>query len=149
MQCKHMVITRHGGPEVLQIAIDELLEPQVGEVRIRILATGVAFTDVLIREGLYPGLPKVPFTPGYEVVGIVDQVGSGVVGLTVGERVVALTVLGWYSEFICLPASECVRVDAAHAHELLDHSDVRGQLVLLCNEAHGPATETDSGTRID
>ncbi len=123
MHYRHVVITHHGGPGVLQIVVDECPEPQVGEVRIRVLATGVAFTDVLVREGLYPGLPKVPFTPGYEIVGIVDQLGPEVEDLKTGQRVVALTVVGGYSEFICVPAAECVLVpdgvDSAEAVSLV------------------------------
>ena len=112
MHYKHVVITRHGGSEVLQVVEDELPEPQVGEVRVRILATGVAFTDVLIREGLYPGIPKVPFSPGYEIIGVVDKLGTGVSTLELGQRVAALTIVGGYSEFLCLPASELVPVPA-------------------------------------
>lgn len=92
------------------MVIDDLSEPRIGEVRVRILAAGVAFTDVLIREGLYPGLPKVPFTPGYEIVGIIDKIGPEVEGLKIGQRIAALTVVGGYSEYICLPAHECVEV---------------------------------------
>ncbi|ABW32699.1 medium chain dehydrogenase/reductase family protein [Acaryochloris marina] len=119
MRYRHVIISRHGGPDVLEIVMDERPEPRAGEVGVRVLATGVAFTDVLIREGLYLGLPKVPFTPGYEIVGIVDQLGSGVAGLDIGQRIAALTVVGGYSEYVCLPAHECVlvppEVDVAEA----------------------------------
>jgi NADPH:quinone reductase-like Zn-dependent oxidoreductase len=107
---RHVVVTQHGGPEVLCWVEDDLPVPQSQEVRIRVLATGAAFTDVLIREGLYPGVPKPPFSPGYEVVGIVDQVGDDVTSCQPGQRVAALTVTGGYSEFICLPAVEVVPV---------------------------------------
>jgi NADPH:quinone reductase-like Zn-dependent oxidoreductase len=110
MSYQRILITRHGGKEVLQLSEDELPEPQAGEVRVRILATGVAFTDILIREGLYPGVPKVPFSPGYEIVGIVDKLGAGVSTVQPGERVVALTITGGYSEFLCLSATELVPV---------------------------------------
>ncbi|MCX7595182.1 MAG: medium chain dehydrogenase/reductase family protein [Fischerella sp.] len=112
MSYKRILITLHGGPEVLQLFEDELPEPKVGEVRVRILASGVAFTDVLIREGLYLGIPKPPFSPGYEIVGIVDKLGLGVCTLEPGQRVVALTIVGGYSEFLCLPAAELVPVPA-------------------------------------
>lgn len=110
MNYKRIVITRHGGSEVLKLLEDELPEPKAGEVRVKILASGVAFTDVLIREGLYPGIPKPPFSPGYEIVGIVDKLGLGVSTLELGQRVVALTVIGGYSEFLCLPVAELVPV---------------------------------------
>ncbi|MBF2007366.1 MAG: zinc-binding dehydrogenase [Chlorogloeopsis fritschii C42_A2020_084] len=110
MSYKRILITRHGGSEVLQLFEDELPEPQTGEVRVRILASGVAFTDVLIREGLYPGIPKPPFSPGYEIIGIVDKLGLGVSALELGQRVVALTIVGGYSEYLCLPATELIPV---------------------------------------
>lgn len=110
MMYRHVIITQHGGSEVLQLVEDELPEPAADQVRVRVLATGAAFTDVLIREGLYPGVPKPPFSPGYEVVGLVDQVGANVTNVQPGQRVAALTVTGGYSEFICLPAEELVPV---------------------------------------
>ncbi len=110
MSYQHILITRHGGSEVLQLVEDRLPEPQAGEVRVKILACGVAFTDILIREGLYPGIPKVPFSPGYEIVGIVDKLGAGVSTVELGQTVAALTIVGGYSEYICLPAAELVPV---------------------------------------
>lgn len=110
MKYKRILITRHGGSEVLHLSEEEIPEPQAGEVRIKVLATSVAFTDILIREGLYPGLPKVPFSPGYEIIGIVDKLGLEVSHVHLGQRVVALTITGGYSEFLCLPARELVPV---------------------------------------
>jgi NADPH:quinone reductase-like Zn-dependent oxidoreductase len=110
MKYKHVVITRIGGPEVLQMVEDEVPEPKAGEVRVKILATGAALTDVLMREGLYPGVPKLPYSPGYDIVGLVDKQGPGVSQPSLGEHVLALTVTGGYSEFICLPAAELVAV---------------------------------------
>uniref|UniRef100_B8HSC2 Alcohol dehydrogenase zinc-binding domain protein n=1 Tax=Cyanothece sp. (strain PCC 7425 / ATCC 29141) TaxID=395961 RepID=B8HSC2_CYAP4 len=119
MRYKRVVITRHGPAEVLQVIEEDVPQPGMGEVRLNVLAAGVAFTDVLVREGLYPGIPKVPFSPGYTVVGRVDAVGTAVTSLRSGQRVAALTIVGGYSEFICLPASDCVvipeEVDAAEA----------------------------------
>jgi NADPH:quinone reductase-like Zn-dependent oxidoreductase len=112
MTYQHILVTRHGGSEVLQLAEDHLPEPQTGEVRVKILACGVAFTDILIREGLYPGIPKVPFSPGYEIVGVVDKLGAEVDTVELGQRVTALTIVGGYSEYICLPAAELVPVPA-------------------------------------
>lgn len=125
MKYRHVAITRHGGAEVLQVIEDDLPVPQPDEVRIRILATGVAFTDVLIREGLYPGMPRVPFSPGYDIVGQVDCLGEGVTDLALGQRVAALTVFGGYSEYICVPAVDLVPVpdgvDVAEAVSLVLH----------------------------
>ncbi|MFB2979271.1 medium chain dehydrogenase/reductase family protein [Microseira sp. BLCC-F43] len=110
MNYKQVIITRHGGSEVLQLVENEIPEPSAGEVRVKILATVASFTDILIREGLYPGVPKPPFSPGYEIVGIVDKLGDGVSNFELGQRVVALTIVGGYSEFICIAATELILV---------------------------------------
>jgi NADPH2:quinone reductase len=68
MKNQRVVITRAGGPEVLRLVEDELPVPGPGEVRLRVLAAGVGFTDVLMRYGMYPGTPPLPFAPGYDVV---------------------------------------------------------------------------------
>jgi NADPH:quinone reductase-like Zn-dependent oxidoreductase len=112
MLYKHIEIDRHGGAEVMRLVEDELPEPRDREVRLKVLATVAAFTDVLIREGFYPGLPKPPFSLGYVVIATIDKLGSGVVGLELGQRVVALTVTGGYSEYLCLPGIELVSVPA-------------------------------------
>lgn len=78
MRHKRVVITRHGGSEVLQVIENEISKPKTGEVRVKVLATSAAFTDVLVRKGLYPGTPAVPFSPGYDIVGIVDKLGAEV-----------------------------------------------------------------------
>jgi NADPH:quinone reductase-like Zn-dependent oxidoreductase len=110
MKYKRVVITRHGGSEVLQVVEEELPEPTAGQVRVKILATGAAFTDVLMREGLYPGVPPIPYSPGYDIVGVVDRLGLAVSNLELGQVVVALTIVGGYAEYICLPAEDLVLV---------------------------------------
>src|SRR5215467_13093560 len=105
-----IVVTRHGGPEVLHLQEEELPEPAPGMVRIRVLTCGVSFTDVLIREGTYPGAPSPPFTSGYNLVGVVDRVGEGVSMLWPGDPVAALTVVGAYTQYLCLPEHEPVRL---------------------------------------
>lgn len=153
---RHVVITGHGGPEMLAMVQDPLPEPQAGEVRVRLTVAVAAFTDVLIREGLYPGIPKPPFSPGYAGVGVVDALGAGVTDLALGQRVAALTVVGTYSEVICRPASEWVPlpegVDAGEAvclvlqylttHQLLHRvAQVQpGQRVLIHGAAGGVGT---------
>jgi NADPH:quinone reductase-like Zn-dependent oxidoreductase len=133
MRYQRILITQHGGSEVLKLIEEELPRPQSGQVRVKVLATGVAFTDILIREGLYPGIPKVPFSPGYEIVGAVDEVGSQVSGFEVGQRVAALTIVGGYSEFLCVEAEELIpipaEVDVAEAVSLVLHYATAYQLL--------------------
>jgi NADPH:quinone reductase-like Zn-dependent oxidoreductase len=101
---KQLVITRYGPPEVL--AVRDAPEPPVvrGAVRIRVAAAGINFSDIMARQGLYPDAPKPPCVIGYEVAGVVDSVGSGVVAPRVGERVVATTRFGGQSELVVVPA---------------------------------------------
>ena len=61
MKNTRIIIAAHGGPEVLKMVEEDLPEPRAGEVRLKILATGVAFADVLMRYGMYPGVPPLPF----------------------------------------------------------------------------------------
>lgn len=111
MKYKHIIISQYGGPEVLQVVEDELPEPQPNEVRVKVLAAGVAWGDILKRRGLGSGT-RPPFTPGYDIVGVVDKFGTGISSINVGQIVAALPVVGGYSEFLCLSASELVQVPA-------------------------------------
>jgi NADPH2:quinone reductase len=123
MRNTRVVATRYGGPEVLRVAEEECPEPQAGEARVRVLAAGVALPDVMAREGVHPETPRVPFTPGWDLVGVVDQVGAGVSGVAPGQLVAAMPIRGAYSEFVCLPQQELVPVpsglDAAEAVSLV------------------------------
>jgi NADPH:quinone reductase-like Zn-dependent oxidoreductase len=122
---KHMriVVTHYGGLDALQVLEEECPEPQPGEVRVRVLAAGVALPDVLAREGVHPETPPVPFTPGWDLVGVVDRIGDGVAGVEPGQIVAAMPISGAYAEFVCLPQSELVPappgLDAAEAVSLV------------------------------
>ena len=107
-----IVVSRRGGPEVLQLVESPLPAPAAGEARVRVEAAGVSAYDVMLRGHRFPGFTKVPYTPGADVVGIVDELGADVDGLPVGQRVAASTGLseGGYAEFICLPADTLVPV---------------------------------------
>ena len=95
---KQVVITRYGPPAVLQVRDAPDPEPQAGEVRVRVAAAGINFSDLLARQGLYPDAPKPPMVVGYEVAGTVDRVGAGVTALRAGTRVVASTRFKGQSE---------------------------------------------------
>jgi NADPH:quinone reductase-like Zn-dependent oxidoreductase len=122
MKQKQVLLTKKGGPEVLEVVEREAPEPGPGEARVKVLATGVAFADVMMRRGLYPGVPNFPFTPGYDLVGEVEDLGPNVSGVAVGQTVAALTQIGAYAQYVSLPAGELVRVpagvDAAEAASL-------------------------------
>jgi NADPH:quinone reductase-like Zn-dependent oxidoreductase len=109
---RRVVVTRHGPPEVLRVEEQPDPAPGEGAVRIRVRAVGVNFADILMRLGLYPGLPRPPFVPGLEVAGRVDGTGGGVGGLADGDRVVALMPLGAYADLVVCPASRVFRAPA-------------------------------------
>lgn len=94
---QQVIITRHGGPEVLHVR--ETAEPQLksGDVLIDVKYSGINFADLLMRMGLYPSAPKPPFTPGYEVSGVITKVGSTENDELLGKSVAALTKFGGYS----------------------------------------------------
>jgi len=99
-----------GGLDQLQEVTLPLEPPQNGQIRIRVRASGVGFTDITMRTGRYLFRPKFPFVPGYEVVGIVDAIGEGVSGFTLGQRVCALTVFGAWAEYFTRDADDFVPV---------------------------------------
>ena len=107
-----VVITVQGGPEVLKLIEDDLPTPGPGQVRVKNLASGVAYADVLMRHGLYPRTPAFPFAPGYDIVGEIDALGPGVQHFSIGQRVAALTMIGGYAQFTIVPEAHLVQVPA-------------------------------------
>jgi NADPH2:quinone reductase len=112
-----VVVTQHGGPEVLGVVEEDLPEPGVDEVRVKVLAAGVSAYDLMFRRsGFFPGTPKVPFTLGEDIVGVVDKLGENVSTFEIGQMIAGATWAigfgGGYSEYICLPVSELVPVPA-------------------------------------
>jgi len=107
---KRVVVERFGGPEVVTVVEEADPRPGPGEVRVRVLAAGVSFTDAQIRAGTYMGGPKPPFTPGYELVGVVEELGPGCSRLREGVRIGVLTVWGADAERVCVPEEHAVEV---------------------------------------
>lgn len=103
-----IVVKRHGGPEVLEHAQAPDPTPGPGEVRVRMHAAGVNFIDIYLRTGAYASTP--PYIPGTEGAGLVDQVGPGVSGLRVGDRVASVAFRGSYAELANVPADKAVPV---------------------------------------
>lgn len=112
MSYKRVIITQFGDPEVMQLVEENLLpEPKAGEVRVKVLKASANFTDIMIRKGKYPDVKdKPPFSLGYDMVGVVDKPGKGVEEFQVGDKVADMTVIGAYSEYICLPAEKLTKL---------------------------------------
>jgi NADPH:quinone reductase-like Zn-dependent oxidoreductase len=118
-----IIVTKLGGPETLRYMEESIPEPGPGEVRVKVLAAGVAFADVMMRRGMYPGGAAPPFTPGYDIVGDVDKIGIETSRFSVGRRVGALIVHGGYSEYTIVAEDYLVpvpeSVDPAEAVSLI------------------------------
>jgi NADPH2:quinone reductase len=148
-----IVVTHYGGPDALRVIEEECPEPKHSEVRVRVLAAGVSLPDIMAREGVHPETPPVPFTPGWDLVGVVDRLGPATSGIEPGQTVAALPIHGAYAEFVCLPQRELVPVpsgvDAAEAvslvlnyvtaYQMLHRSAkvISGQRVLIHGAAGG------------
>ena len=146
-------VSRFGDPERLEVVDARLPTAGQGEVRVRVLASSLNYTEVLIRRHLYPQTMRLrpPFVMGYDVVGAIDQLGEGVHEYQIGDRVADMTVVGSNAEYRTLRANDVARVpvgvDAAEAatlilswttaHQLLHRvaQVQRGQRVLV----HGAA----------
>jgi NADPH:quinone reductase-like Zn-dependent oxidoreductase len=150
---QRIIVSRYGGPEELRVVEEECPEPIGGEVRVRVRAAGVSLPDLMMREGIHPETPRLPFTPGWDLVGVVDRVGPGVAGVERGQIVAALPIFGAYAECVCLPQRELIPVPTGldlseavslilnyvTAYQMLHRSArvARGQQVLIHGAAGG------------
>ncbi|MGY2909396.1 medium chain dehydrogenase/reductase family protein [Bradyrhizobium sp. URHC0002] len=156
MKSLRIIVRRLGGPEVLETLEEEAPEPGRSDVRVRVLAAGVSFADLLMREGIHPEKTLLPFTPGWDIVGVVEKTGQEVSQAMAGQMVAALPIHGGYAQHICLPPDELTPVpdglDPAEAVSLvlnyitayqmmhrLAHAS-RGQRVLIHGAAGGLGT---------
>jgi len=161
MKHHRIVVSRHGGPDALQLVEEDRPEPNAGEVRVKVLAAGVSAYDLMFRRsGRLPGTPRVPFTLGEDVVGVVDKLGEGVSTVELGQMVAGATfclgVGGGYAEYVCMPSSEwvpvppdldpaetvCLVINYLTAHVMLHRAaEVRsGESILVHGAAGGVGT---------
>jgi NADPH2:quinone reductase len=107
MKYKRILVNRS---RQLELVEDDLPTPGPGEVRVKVLAAGVSYPDVMMCQGIHPEARRPPFTPGWDVVGTVDGLGEGVEGVSLGATVAAMPIVGGYAEYLRLPATELVRL---------------------------------------
>lgn len=105
-----VVATRRGGPESLRVEQRPVPEPGRGEAVVRVLASTVSLPDVQARYGRTPFPPKIPFVPGYAVVGEVAALGEKTGGARVGDRVGVLSMVGGYAEHLVADARRLIPV---------------------------------------
>ena len=150
---KRAVYSRKGGPNVIEIIEEEMSSLNSEQVRIDVYYAGINFADLMMRVGLYGAAPPFPFTPGYEVSGIISEIGNSVKNLNVGDSVVAMTRFGGYSTFVDVNPEQCFILDGeedlvstaaipvtyATAHHMLVHlGKIRqGDSVLIHHAAGG------------
>ena len=148
---RQAVITRHGSPDVFAVRESPDPVPGEGEIRIRVRAAGINFADILARLGLYPDAPKPPVVVGYEVAGHIDAIGPGVVGFSEGDRVLAMTRFGGYSDVVAVPVAQvyhfpdelsdseaaAVPVTTHRRAGALSHGRARAGRVVLVHNAGG------------
>jgi NADPH:quinone reductase len=114
MTYRATVLTGAGGIERLEVRDLPVPEPGKGEVRVRVRACGLGSTEVgMMRRGSYPFAPRVPFVPGYDIVGDVEAIGESVDSLAIGQRVAALTIHGGFGEIVVRPADQFIPVPDA------------------------------------
>jgi len=139
---KAAMVTRYGGPEVLEIV--EAPDPAPGprEILVRVRAIGLNFADIFGRFGVYPGTPRPPFIPGLEFSGDVAQVGSEVVNFSPGDRVMGYSRLGSHAEMVSLNENYSTLIPAEMSYEegaafLVTHLSAYHGIVRLANLRRG------------
>ncbi|CAB4898725.1 unannotated protein [freshwater metagenome] len=125
-RASQVVLPAVGDPETLRVVRRELPAPAAGEALVRVEATGVSFAEQQMRRGRYYDQPAFPFVPGYDLVGVVDEVGADVTGLAVGDRVAALTKTGGWATHVLLDARDLVPVPDGVAAEDAETAIVNG-----------------------
>ena len=107
---KKVIYPKVGGVDSIEILDVEEPQASEGEVVVRIHRAGINFADLMMRQGLYGSNPDFPFTPGYEASGVIISLGKGVKGLELGDRVLAMTGFGGYSEKVSIPSSRVFKL---------------------------------------
>lgn len=151
-----VVLTEHGGPEALDVRAWEVPAPGPDDVRVRVEAAGISFADLLVCQGLHPERKRTPHVPGWDVVGIVESVGSQIQDVSVGDRVAGLSIVGGWAEHavvsgdfaVPVPATlaatsaVCLVMDYVVAYQMLTRSTSarRGDTVLVQGAGGGVGT---------
>ena len=150
---KALLSREPGGPDTLEIGELPDREPGTGEIRVKVLACGINYPEVLIIEDKYQMKPPRPFAPGSEIAGVVDAVGEGVEGWTPGDRLIAVLGSGGMGETVIVPAVRAVRLPegrdpiegaallmtyATTYHALVDRGQLKaGETLLVLGAAGG------------
>ena len=132
---RRVEFTKAGSPSTIRVTEMPMPEPKQGQVRVKVAFAGINFADLLMRLGFYQPRPPYPFTPGYEVSGVIDALGDDESQFTIGQRVVAAMSTGGQSSHVVvdaqrvLPLPEEISLETAAAmpvtyltaHHMLHH----------------------------
>lgn len=108
---RSILVRERGGVDVLTFS--DLPKPQIGtdDILLKISAVGINFADIMQHQGTYPLRLPLPYTPGMEVIGIVEDIGSNIKNVAVGERIAAISfTAGGYAEYVLVKSQQIVRV---------------------------------------
>ena len=106
-----MILPAAGEADVIQPRYIELDPVGPTQARVRVEVTGISFAEQAMRRGIYYQQPLFPFTPGYDFVGVVEELGAAApTGLRLGQRVAALTKVGGWAEHVVIDAADLVAV---------------------------------------
>ncbi|HIG39691.1 MAG: NADPH:quinone oxidoreductase family protein [bacterium] len=127
-----IVCEAYDSPVKLAVSTVDQPDPKPSEVLVAIKATGLGYVDALTVAGLYQIKPKLPFIPGNEISGVVEQVGADVKNLQAGQRILAMPSYGGLAEKVCINAEKCIPIPDA-----LSHEGAAGFQVNYCTAYHG------------
>lgn len=129
---KAAIVTKYGGPEVLEIRETPTPKPAPDQILVKVRAIGLNFADVMGRFGVYPGTPQPPFILGLEFSGEVVEVGSSVTLFKGGERVMGYSRHGSHAEYVCVNESLAIELPSSMSFE-----DGASFLVVFLTAYHG------------
>ena len=107
---KKVIYPKIGGTDSIQIVEEKLDLPKENQVKVRVHRAGINFADLMMRQGLYGSNPDFPFTPGYEASGEIIDLGKEITNLQLGQRVIAMTGFGGYSEEVIVDSNRVVPI---------------------------------------
>lgn len=139
---KAIQISETGGPEVLKLVELPIPEPGPGQVLIRIEATGVNFVEVYFRKGVYKS--SLPFIPGSEAAGTIEELGPGVSGFAAGDAVASTSVMGSYAEYALVPAAQLVKVPVGLSLESAAAAMLQGMTAHYLSHSTVPLKSGDT-----
>jgi NADPH2:quinone reductase len=139
---KAIQIHATGGPEVLQLADLPIPEPGPGQVLVRVEAAGVNFIEIYFRKGVYKA--ALPFIPGSEAAGTVEELGPGVTGFAAGDAVASTSMIGSYAEYSLVPAAQLVKIPEGLSMEHAAAAMLQGMTAHYLSHSTFPLKAGDS-----